>query len=238
MTSETQRPTVYEAGQLRPSFLPSQPGADPALAPPAVATLEDRRARVVALERERIAWGERRERLQGDLSRARADCAKIRAELAQAEVRARAAEISLANANGDHDAAVIGHERFLRATAPGLVDEVLIFLRDQLDGLRRRGVLQVSEYFGPRNVLTLRRPRTTFTNGESIEKRGQAIRTAMAEWEACRLLAIDPAELQARAEALPAALPMYDETVEVPATPLLTVAESRELTWRLAEEVR
>jgi hypothetical protein len=234
---ETPAVQAYEAGTLRPTFLPNSTGAGPGLMAPAGATPDERRARVEALEAERVAWTQRCERLQGTLSRARTASARIREQLAAAETRERSAGLALAEAAGNHDAAVIGHERFLRETADPLIDEVLVFLRDQLDGLQRRGVLQMTERVsGPRNPITLLRPRQTFTNVESIQARRLAIMAAITIWEGNRLAAIDPLELRAWAEALPVSLPAIDESVATPIEPLLTVAEARELEWRAAEK--
>ncbi len=235
MTRE-QGPEVYEAGTHRPTFLPNPTGAGPGLMAPAGATPEERRARVEALEAERVAWTQRCERLQGNLSRARTESARIREQLAAAERREREADTVLSRAAADHDAAVIGHERFLRETADPLIEEVLVFLRDQLDAGRRRGVRQMTERAsGPRNPITLLRPRQTFSNVESIEARRVAIMAAITIWEGYRLAAVDPAELRARAEALPASLPAIDESVVAPVEPLLSTAEVRELAWRQEE---
>ena len=239
MTRETQGPEIYTPGTLRPAFLASQISKNPAEAATVMATPEERRAHVHALEAEQAAWAGRRERLQGDLSRARAEAARIREQLAGAESRERDAEIALGAATATHDAVVIGHERELRKTAPDLIGEVQTYLRDQLEVLHQPGVLKVEERFsGPRDLLTLRRRREFFSNADSLARRQRAIQAALLTWENFRLGGHDAAELQALAEALPGSLPTYEETVPVPTEPLLTPAETRELEWRLAEERR
>lgn len=239
MTREkTEGPAVYEAGTLAPTFLPNPTSKNPAEAEPVTATTAERRDDVAALEAERAAWAERHGRLRDDLSRAHAEAARIRAQLAAAESRERDAALAIASAKADHEAVVIPLECKLRKTAAPLIDKVQLWLRDQLDALRRRGVMQTAERFGPRNVLTLRRPRTVFSNAESIEQRRLAIQAALVTWEGYRLAAIEPEELQARSEALPASLPAADGSIEAPIEPMLTNAETRELAWRLGEEGR
>jgi hypothetical protein len=233
---KTEGPELYAAGTLRPTFLPNQSSKNPAEAETVTATPEERRVHVNALEAERAAWARRQARLHGDLSRARTDCARIREQLTAAEHRARDAEIALAAATADHDAAVIGHERALRATAPALIDEVQIFLRDQLAALHQPGALRMETRRGARDVLTLRRREQVYSNAESIGRRQQAIQAALRTWDGFRLAAHDPAELQALAAALPASLPAVDGSIEAPIEPMLTIAEVRELEWRLAEQ--
>jgi hypothetical protein len=200
---------------------------------PAVeASHEQRQVRAAELEAAHRTWPIRRERLRGTHQAAVTETARLRRELEAALARQNEADRAMLEAQAEHDALVIGAERFLRATASPLIDEVVYWLRDQQEGLRRHGVLQITERWGPRNPLTDVRPRQTYSNAAEIDRRRLAIAAALKTWDGYRLQAVDPAELQARAEALPASLPVVDGSIEAPMEPILTPAELREIAWR------
>jgi hypothetical protein len=225
----------HEAGTLRPSWLP-ETRVGPQLAAPSGASHEVRSERLAKLEAARRAWDLQRGRLERACRTAGDEVGRLRRELDAAQAHQAEAERALLEGKADHDALELAAARFLRETSDPLVDDVLLWLRDQLDGLRRPGVLQTTERSGALNPLTLVRLRTTYDNVAEIERRRLAIRDAMATWESYRTMAIEPADLRARAEALPASLPAVDGSIAAPMAPLVTPAEARELAWRQAEQ--
>jgi hypothetical protein len=225
----------HEAGSLRPSWLPETRGGQQLVAPSG-ASHEVRQERLVKLEAARRAWDVQRAKLEQACRTAAEETERRRRGLDAAQAHQADADRALLEARADHDALELAAGRFLRETSDPLIDDVVLWLRDQLDGLRRAGAVQVTERTGALNPITLLRPRTSYSNVESVERRRRAIQAELVTWENCRELAIEPAELRARAEALPASLPAVDGSITVPMAPLVTPAEARELAWRQAEQ--
>ena len=123
----------------------------------------------------------------------------------------------------------------MRAGASEHIQTFCHDVRDQLEVLRGRGVVDVVERWGRRDPRTDKRSHEFMGNIDSVERRRAALVAALHAAEALQLEPLDDEAIIAHLTALRDGIPPV-EPLMVEAPDPLTPGERREAQWRLAEQ--
>jgi hypothetical protein len=232
MSPMTEQRTFHAPGTWSTWFPLFRP---PAPVPPPPTTVIERQTLLAERDREQGRWEEEQRGYERRSVAARERLAEARALLREAETFAAECEAEALTASLNHDVRVRRLEERVRGGASEHIATFLRDVRDQLEALRGRGVLDVTERWSRRDPATLAHTHQFLSNADSVARRAAALTAAHRAAEALQLEPLDEEALLARLTVLRDAIPAIEPLLVQAADPF-TPGERREIAWRLAEQ--